>query len=185
MTHVLLAYGTRQGHTKIITDRIAAALRAAGHDVDVCNLRDDGPAPRASGYDAVLVGGSVHAGGFEREVRQWVKANLDALRTRTNAFYSVSLSAAGHDAQSEADMKVVIEKFVRDTGWTPARVEQFAGALEYSKYNWLVRRLMRRIVRKKEGGRFRDTTRDYDLSDYAQVDAFAREIATAFATTRR
>jgi menaquinone-dependent protoporphyrinogen oxidase len=168
-----MAYGTRQGHTKIITDRIAAALRAAGHDVDLCNLRDTVTPPIADAYDAVLVGASVHAGGYEREVRQWVKDNVDALRTRTNAFYSVSLSAAGHDAESEADTKAVIEKFVRETGWMPARVEPIAGALAYSKYNWFIRHVMRRIVRKKEGGRFQDMSRDYDLTDYQQVDAFA------------
>ena len=120
MAHVLIAYGTRQGHTKIITDRIAVALRAAGHDT-----------------------------------------------------------------QSEADINAVVESFVRDNGWAPARIEKFAGALEYSKYNWLVKRITRRIVHKKEGGRFQDTSRDYDLTDYGHVDAFARQTTTAFSPARR
>ena len=183
MTHVLMVYGTRQGHTEVITERIAAYLRAAGHDVDVRNLGDATPRPDPAAYDAVLVGASVHAAGFEREVREWARHYAPALRSRPNAFYSVSLSAAGDDAQSEGDLNTVTEAFVRDTEWEPARIEKFAGALEYSKYNWLVKRIMRRIVRKKRGDEFEDMSRDYDLTDYRQVDAFARDIGHVFAPT--
>src|SRR5262245_18078147 len=117
MAHVLMICGTRHSHTKLINDRIAGSLRDGGQEVDVLNLRTDTPAPLASAYDAVLVGASVHAGGYEREVVKWVKANVSALDTRPNAFYSVSLSSAGHDAQSEADIKEVVDKFVAATGW--------------------------------------------------------------------
>ena len=48
-----------------------------------------------------------------------------------------------------------------------------AGALPYTRYNFLVRFVMRRIS-KAEGGDT-DTSRDYEYTDWAAVDRFAVE----------
>jgi menaquinone-dependent protoporphyrinogen oxidase len=49
----------------------------------------------------------------------------------------------------------------------------------YSKYNWLLKRVMRRIVRKKESGRYTDMSRDYEFTDFGEVRAFARDFGAA------
>jgi menaquinone-dependent protoporphyrinogen oxidase len=69
-----------------------------------------------------------------------------------------------------------VERFVEKCGWRPARIELIAGALQYSKYNFLIRYVMRRIT-KKEGGDT-DTSRDYEYTDWAAVDRFARSLVT-------
>jgi len=184
MTRFLLVYGTREGQTARIADLIAQDLRAAGDTVDARNLRH-GTAPTPAGYDAVIVGASVHAHGYEREVRRWVRANRAALDEMPNAFFSVSLSAANTDAESVAEMDDVIDRFVRETGWRPHVQHRFAGALVYSQYNWLVKRVMRRIVRKESNGGYQDMTRDYDLTDYDDVHVFALRLAGSAAWSGR
>lgn len=67
--HVLVAYATAEGQTEKVTRRVAAELDAAGHDAEFVKLGDaaggaDTPAVDAS--DGVVVGTSVHAGGFQR-----------------------------------------------------------------------------------------------------------------------
>jgi menaquinone-dependent protoporphyrinogen oxidase len=62
-----------------------------------------------------------------------------------------------------------------ETGWHPRRVELVAGALPYTRYNFLVRFVMRRISRKEGGDT--DTSRDYEYTDWAAVDRFAAEFA--------
>ena len=181
MARILLVYGTRQSHTADIATRIATKFRGAGHQVDLRNLRT-APAS-AAGYDAVVVGASVHAQKYEPEVRRWVRANAPDFATRPNAFFSVCLASANDDERSNAEVNQVIDRFVDETGWHPARVERFAGALVYSKYNWFLRRVMRRIVRKESSGRYTDMSRDYDLTDYARVDAFASEFAQQLAAS--
>jgi menaquinone-dependent protoporphyrinogen oxidase len=176
MTRFLLVYGTREGQTARIADVIAADLRSAGDSVDVRNLRHGAP-PTPDDYDAVIVGASVHARGYEREVRKWVRAHRAALDAKPNAFFSVSLSAANTDARSVAEMDAVVARFVRDTGWQPNIRQRFAGALVYSQYNWLLKRVMRRIVRKQSNGGYQDMTRDYDLTDYDEVHVFALRLA--------
>ncbi|MNC94612.1 Protoporphyrinogen IX dehydrogenase [menaquinone] [compost metagenome] len=48
-----------------------------------------------------------------------------------------------------------------------------AGALPYSKYNWVKRWMMRRIVAKAGGDT--DTSRDYEYTDWNDLRAFAKE----------
>jgi menaquinone-dependent protoporphyrinogen oxidase len=130
-------------------------------------------------HQAIIVGASVHAGAYEHEVRDWVRAHLDGITGRPNAFFSVSLASATHDAAHDAEAQEVTRRFFEQVGWHPTLVGRFGGALEYSKYNPLMRRLMKWIVRKKEHGRYLDTSHDYDLTDYAEVDAFAEAFASS------
>ena len=50
-----------------------------------------------------------------------------------------------------------------------------AGALPYTKYGWLKKWIMRRIVAKAGGDT--DTTRDYEYTDWNDVREFARAFA--------
>jgi menaquinone-dependent protoporphyrinogen oxidase len=177
MSRILVVYGTRHGQTERIAQQIAATLEVARHEVDIRNLISRETVPDVSGYDAVIVGGSVHEGRYEREVRRWASAHVDSLEAMPNAFYSVSLTSATRDERHDAQIEAIIERFEKQTGWRPARIEKFAGALQYSKYNWLLRRIMRGIARHESGERYTDMTHDYDLADYEQVEAFARDFA--------
>ena len=175
MAEILVVYGTHEGHTAHIADRIAAVLRSAGHEVDVCDARSQ--PPLAARHRAVIVGASVHTGGYEREVRRWVRSHADELAARPNAFFSVSLTSPTHDEAHDPQVQAEMRRFFARTGWHPSRVGVFAGALEYSKYNPLFRLAVKWTFRKEDHGRLTDTTHDYDLTNYAQVDAFARDFA--------
>ena len=50
-----------------------------------------------------------------------------------------------------------------------------AGALPYTKYGWLKRMMMKRIVAKAGGDT--DTTRDYEYTDWIDLRNFARDFA--------
>jgi len=183
MARILIAYGTRQGQTTRIVDEMTLALESAGHDVDVHNLKRSRPDAPGS-YGGVIVAASVHAGKYEYEVRHWVRTHVAELDAGPNAFVSVSLSAVNHDAQSVAEMDSVVQRFRDDTGWDPDCVVRCAGALVYSKYNWLLKRVMRNIVCKQEHGQFTDMTRDYDFTDFAEVRRFARTFGDAVRRAR-
>src|SRR5262245_50777473 len=73
---VLIAYGSTDGMTARIAERMAQTLRGAGHTVEVART-PAGVDP--AGFDAVLVGGSVHAGGFQRSMRRFVRRHLQTL----------------------------------------------------------------------------------------------------------
>jgi menaquinone-dependent protoporphyrinogen oxidase len=176
-------FATREGQTRRIAERIAADLRAAGAVVDVFDL-STAPAVTFSDYASVCVASSVHLGKHDRAAVAFVKRHRADLERVSAAFVSVSLSEAGVNdpkrsesdrQQSAADVQRVIDDFVKETGWHPARVLPVAGALAYTRYNVLVRFVMKRIARK--AGAPTDTTRDHELTDWTDVDRFAAVLA--------
>ena len=59
MSKALIVYFSQGGTTAQAADRIAAGLRANGHEVDLCNMKDDRP-PDVGGYDLLGVGFPVY-----------------------------------------------------------------------------------------------------------------------------
>ena len=64
-----------------------------------------------------------------------------------------------------------LKDFEQRTGLCPVESTAFAGALLYTKYNFLNRGLMKSIT-QKEGGDI-DTSRDFIYTDWDAVDNFA------------
>ena len=67
-----------------------------------------------------------------------------------------------------------MQEFLDEVGMHPDMTATIAGALKYSRYGFLKKRIMRNIV-KKSGGKELDMSRDYEYTDWEQVEAFARE----------
>jgi menaquinone-dependent protoporphyrinogen oxidase len=173
MPGVLIVYGTTHGHTEKIAARIGEAAESQGAGVLVRRVdeMDDSPA----GYDAVIVGASIHAGHHQREVIDWVKRHRDELEGKPNAFFSVSLSAAEDTDESREANRKYIDDFTDETGWTPAESVIFAGALQYLEYDFMTRLLMRLLMRRD--GHPTDTSQDYDYTDWEAVEEFGRRCA--------
>jgi len=175
---ILILYGTTEGQTRKIAGALAATLRSADADVDVRAGHDPINDPRPEEYDAVIVAASVHAGGYQRGVRRWVAAHATELASKPTAFVSVCLGVLEHNPKTDKDLAAIMTKFFVTTGWRPSITKVVAGALPYTKYNWLKRLVMRRIAAKVS--RDTDTRRDYEYTDWNDVRAFAREFLRMF-----
>lgn len=186
MKPFVVLYATREGQTRRIAEHVAELLAARGHAAKLRDVRDIGEQrePFEMGlYRGAILAASVHTGKHEPEMIAFVKrhrAELDAMPT---AFLSVSLAAAGaadteHSpvarAKAARDCWSVVEKLVAETGWRPGRVEHVAGALAYSKYNFLVRFVMKRIAKSESMPT--DTSRDYEMTDWKALDLFVDEL---------
>lgn len=89
----LVAYASTHGHTAKIVARLQQALRDAGAEVRVLDLRDPSPYEPAA-FDLVVVGGSIHAGHHQSELVHWLRRHAGDLAARPTAVFSVSLTAA-------------------------------------------------------------------------------------------
>jgi menaquinone-dependent protoporphyrinogen oxidase len=184
MKFIGVIYATREGHTAKIAARIAAGLHALGFRAGLFDVKEDGPAIDLHGCDAVVIAASVHLGRQEREIVDFVRKHIPRLEAMPSAFISVTLSEAGVERQTatpeeharfSADVHEMIERFLKETGWHPKRIKPVAGALLYTKYNFVVRFVMKRIAKKAGGDT--DTSRDYDYTDWASLDDFVKEFA--------
>jgi len=84
-------------------------------------------------------------------------------------------------AKFAEDVREMIERFEGETGWHPVYVKPVAGAIRFTRYNMLVRMIMKNIA--KHAGLPVDTSRDYVFTDWDSLDRFVEDIADRIATT--
>ncbi len=177
MSNVLIVYGTGQGQTAKIAQRIAEVVRSRGHRVDVIDGRDLPPRFRMKGYDAGIIGASIHMGRYQRYIHRFVKANLAELQRLPSAFFSVSMSAQGLAEGDREQAQQYVAKFLQETGWQPQVVASFAGALPFSRYGFFKRQMVKAGFQKT--GLQIDPHRDYEFTDWQAVGQFAEAFLAA------
>ena len=166
---IYLPFGTVEGQTARIAEYLAYVIREHGHKARTADLQtSDGALP--PDCDGVIVGASVHMGKHEDCVTEFVKANKTALERLPSALFSVSLAAHGDAENAEG----YVEKFEQETGWRPAHVALFAGALLYTQYGFFKRHMMKRIA-GRQGSPDTDLTRDYVYTEWDGVRRFAED----------
>jgi menaquinone-dependent protoporphyrinogen oxidase len=175
MSRVLILYGTTDGHTRKIAGALRGILSWEGSRVEVIDARDVAPHVRPEDYDGVVVAASIHMGGYQRAVKRWVSAHADGLSGMPSAFVSVCLGILEQRAEARQEVQRILQRFLDRSGWRPTITKTVAGAVRYTRYNWLKKWVMKRIVAKAGGGT--DTTRDYEYTDWDDLRAFAREFA--------
>lgn len=179
MAEVLVLFASREGQTEKIARRMAAVLEAKGHRVEIRDVDRSSGEVDLGRYGAIFVGAPIRMGHYLPSIVRFVREQREALQRVPSAFFSVSLAVAHHmngdrrNREGPAESMRVVEKFTRTTGWIPHRIELVAGALPYSKYNFLIRFIMRRI--SAHAGGDTDTSRDYEYTDWPAVDRFASE----------
>jgi menaquinone-dependent protoporphyrinogen oxidase len=169
MMRVLIPYGTTEGLTGRISEYVAEVIRGHGHEADAVDIKGS-EAPKPDAYDAVIVGASIHMGKHENYVLGFVRENRNTLERIPSAFFSVSMAA--HDNMEEAEG--YMEELVQETGWHPAKVGLFGGALLYTHYGFIKRHLMKKIARDK-GNPDTDTSHDYVYTEWDGVKHFVEE----------
>jgi menaquinone-dependent protoporphyrinogen oxidase len=188
MRPIAVLYATREGQTQKIAEYLATSLGVRGLDVELHDVADGAPAGGLDSCSGVIVAASVHGGRHQAEMVRFVRDHVAELERLPSAFLSVSLSETGAEdprrsdeerARFAADVRRMIDAFLSETGWHPARIKPVAGALAYSKYNFLLRFVMRRIARK--AGADTDTSRDYEYTDWIDLDRFAARLAAELA----
>jgi len=177
MPKLLIAYGTMEGQTAKIANRIAEVAREKGYLVDVVDAKNRNGSGVTTDVTAIIVGASLHAGHYENYLVNWVKAYRADLERLPSAFFSVSLTSSVPGPETQAQVERCIGQFTRDSSWQPRTVAFFGGALAYSQYNF-VKRLIMRWIAQRAGGPT-DTSHDYDLTDWAAVSRFAEDFLAA------
>ena len=176
MSDVPVFYATSEGQTRRICERIASHLHDHGLDSRAISIRSD----EASALDwrrvrGVVLGASIHMQKHQPEAVAFARRHHQALSVVPSLFVSVSLAAASKRASEVERAREIAEAFPAKAGWCPTHVASVAGRLAYTQYNWLVRRIMRRIA-VQEGGS-PDMTQDHEYTDWEQVKRFAEALA--------
>jgi menaquinone-dependent protoporphyrinogen oxidase len=181
---IQIVYGTREGHTDVIVERMREAIAARGHEVVAEHA---GRSTTISAHAAgVIVGSPVHAGKHEQGVVEFVQKHRERLEAMPSAFFQVCLTAADDRPEARALVDGLLTEFRERTGWHPASAETFAGALAWTRYGPVKRLLMKAVLRSQPlSADERDTSHDTDYTDYEAVRRFAEGFAAALPAAPR
>jgi menaquinone-dependent protoporphyrinogen oxidase len=176
MTRILVAYASRHGATKGITERITHTLERAGLDVTLERITHD---LEAGGYDAYVVGSGAYAFHWMKEATRFVRRNAGLLSTRPVWLFSSgpvgteTVDKNGNDVLVTARPK----EFSELAAIVPLRGEQvFFGAYDPDAAPVdLAERFMHGFMRFMPS--VRDALPAGDFRDWPAIEAWAQRIA--------
>lgn len=174
MTRILIAYSTVDGHTRAICERLQRSLEAGGDSVTLASL-GDAQRPNVRLFEKVVIGASVRYGKHRPEVYDFIRLNQQALEGMPTAFFSVNVVARKPGRDTPAT-NPYLKRFMLETIWRPALVCVFAGKIDYPKYGFFDRHMIRLIMWLTHGPT--DPAACVDFTNWESVDAFARQVAT-------
>src|SRR5574338_671832 len=126
---MLMLYATRYGSTQEVAEVITAALREAGHHVDIQPMTE---ARALENYDAIILGAAIYKAKWNPEAHLFVSEHQDALRRLPVAIFTLGplspSAAAKRNSRRQLDGELANYPWLKSVA-----VEIFAGKYDPSK----------------------------------------------------
>jgi menaquinone-dependent protoporphyrinogen oxidase len=171
-SRILVGYATRDGQSRRIADRISARLESG--PAPRC-LSTDPPSPaEIGGASLLVVVAAVRYGKHLPEADRFLAAYAKLAGAPPLALASVNLTARKPGKMS-AEGNAYLRKLIARHRLKPALATAFAGRLDYARYRWSDRHLIRLIMWLTGGPT--DLRTSAEFTDWQKVDDFADRIA--------
>ena len=172
MAKLLIIYSTTDGHTRSICERLRD-IAAGSDDVSLVAMAEQ-PDIDISPFDKVVIGASIRYGKHQQEVFDFIARNQAALDSKANAFFSVNVVARKPE-KNTPDTNPYLQKFLKKIAWQPQHLAVFAGKIDYPRYGFMDRSMIRFIMWMTKGPT--DPTLTVEFTDWDKVDEFGRSVA--------
>jgi menaquinone-dependent protoporphyrinogen oxidase len=171
MARILIIYSTTDGHTREICLRLKQIVEARNNQVTLVSVDD--VTTDLNAFDKIVIGASIRYGKHSKQIYEFIKANQPVLDSRPNAFFSVNVVARKPEKRNP-ETNPYLRKFLRQITWKPGQLAVFAGKIEYQKYRYRDRVIIRLIMWMTNGPTDPETNIDY--TDWDQVAEFGQVI---------
>ena len=173
MSRILIAYSTTDGHTPRICERLKQVIEQQGHAATVVALAQADALDLPS-FDTLVIGASIRYGKHQPQVGQFISRHQALLESKANAFFTVNIVARKPE-KNRPETNPYLIKFLRQITWKPKLLGVFAGKLDYPRYGFVDRTMIRFIMLMTKGPT--DPTAVVELTDWQQVEAFGRQLS--------
>ncbi|HWI83306.1 menaquinone-dependent protoporphyrinogen IX dehydrogenase [Ramlibacter sp.] len=173
MAHILILYSTTDGQTLKICRHLQQQLEAQAHRVTL-RCVDEEPEIDLAPYDKVVVGARIRYGKHTPQVFEFARAHRAALDARPNAFFTVNVVARKPE-KNTPETNPYMRQFLARSAWRPKALAVFAGRIDYKRYRFWDRQVIRFIMWLTKGPTAPDT--DVEFTDWNKVEAFGRLVA--------
>ncbi len=106
---------------------------------------------------------------------EFVEQNIAALQSKPSAFFSVN-AVARKPEKRDPDTNPYVRKFLQSISWKPPVIGIFAGKIDYPKYGFIDKTMIRFIMWMTKGPT--DPNGVFEFTDWDAVDAFGRKIGS-------
>ncbi len=171
MKSALIIYSSIDGHTKKISSKIAEYL-SERENVDLVSLSEVNSLSLKN-YQKIIIGASIRYGNYRKDLFEFIDNNLEELKEKENAFFSVNVVARKSEKNS-AESNPYVKKFLRATKWEPKNIDVFAGVVDYPTYNYFDKFMIRLIMWITSGPT--NTKVRFEFTDWDRVKKFAENL---------
>ncbi|MBI3041917.1 MAG: menaquinone-dependent protoporphyrinogen IX dehydrogenase [Betaproteobacteria bacterium] len=170
---ILIVYSTTDGQTRRICERLQRVAQEQGHRATLADLEAE-PVPDPDSYGKIVIGARIRHGRHSPRVAEFVNRYRTVLESKPSGFFSVNIVARKPE-KGRPETNPYVRKFLRQVSWRPTETAVFAGKLDYPKYDFWDRAIIRFIMWLTRGPTDPGTV--VEFTDWQQVDAFGLAIS--------
>ena len=137
---ILIIYASRHGSTEKAVNSLEEKIT---HQTVIVNLKKE-PVPDMDSFDAVIIGGSIHAGQLQKKVKKYCTDNIDKLLKKDLGLFICHMEEGDKAKKELAD--VYPEELLKHAKVTGL----FGGEFNFEKMNFLERMIIKKISGLKE-----------------------------------
>lgn len=172
----LVAFGTKYGSTVKVGEEIGRVLKEKGLEAEVVNL-DERKVQNLAPYDLVVVGSAIIIGKWTKGARAFLEQNQAGLRDKRLAMFVCCGDVLAEAKERREGAKArYLDQVVVENGLTPLNTALFGGELDFNKYGFLIKAVLKDDRRHIESGGV-DLSKPYDYRDWDAIRAWARAVA--------
>ena len=144
MKSTLIIFSSTDGHTLKICERIMG-FEKNKDDSQIASI-SEAEHINISEFKRIIIGASIRYGKHKPDLYEFIESNLDEISSKENAFFSVNVVARKPE-KNTPETNPYVKKFLLKTSWKPRSLEVFAGKIDYPKYNFIDKHMIRFIMR--------------------------------------
>lgn len=166
----VIIYSTVDGQTLKICSHLSKILNIKEEQTHLFHI--DFFKGELEEFDKIIIASSIRYGKHNDKIVKFIEENHEILNSKKSAFISVNLVARKPEKNNEITNPYV-SRFLGGILWKPSLVGVFAGMLDYSKYRFFDKLMIRLIMVITKGPIFPKSAIEY--TDWKRVDAFAED----------
>ena len=171
MKSTLIIFSSTDGQTQKICKRIME-FEKNKNDSQIVSI-SEARNTDLSQFQRIIIGASIRYGKHKPDLYNFIESNIDEISNKENAFFSVNVVARKPE-KNTPNTNPYMKKFLFRTSWKPKSLAVFAGKIDYPKYNFIDKHMIRFIMWMTKGPT--DTKNTYEFTDWSKVDSFAVKV---------
>ncbi|HEX4859002.1 MAG TPA: menaquinone-dependent protoporphyrinogen IX dehydrogenase [Usitatibacteraceae bacterium] len=168
----LIIYSTVDGQTLRICERLKVRFESAGWTVRLSTVAEAGGLDLAA-FERIVIGASIRYGKHRADLVQFLVDRGAQLSRQRTAFFTVNVVARKPE-KNRPDTNPYMVKLMKRLDWRPALLDVFAGKIDYPRYGFFDRQIIRFIMFLTKGPTGANDV--VEFTDWARVDAFAEAV---------